>query len=225
MKFILVALAALGAGSAYAADTADLQRQCVACHVFEKPADASVERLWERKGPDLWYAGAKFNRTWLVKWLQKPTTIRPGGVMWFKHTKPGDPRDAINPSGIEPHPSVDAAAAEKLADALMTLTGGGVVDANAFKPGGANLAMGKLAFGKLRGCTACHQEKPSSGGVSGPQLYDAGQRLQPSYILAYTKNPQDFDRFIWMPRLNLSDTDLQRITAYIVSLKAGGKNE
>ncbi|MCC6913977.1 MAG: c-type cytochrome [Rhodospirillaceae bacterium] len=220
MKFIAFLLAALVAGPAAAAD-ADLQRQCGECHAFEKPADATLDRLWTRKGPDLWYAGAKFNRAWLVKWLQKPTAIRAGGVMWFKHAKPGEPRDTIDPAGIAPHPSVDAAAADKLADALMTLTGGGIVDAAAFKPEGANLSMGKLAFGKLRGCTACHQEKPGTGGVSAPELYDAGERLQPGYVLAYTKNPQAFDPHIWMPRLELTDVDLQRITAYVASLKAG----
>jgi len=221
MRFIYFLLAALAAGSAHAADTTELKRQCGECHAFEKPAEPSVDRLWTRKGPDLWYAGAKFNRAWLVEWLQKPTTIRPGGVLWFKHAKQGEPRDTIDPSGIASHLSVDAAAAEKLTDALMTLTGDGVVDAGAFKPEGVNLAFGKMAFGKLRGCVSCHQEKPGTGGLSGPELYDAGERLQPAYVLAYTKNPQAFDRFVWMPRLDLSDVDLQRITAYVASLKAG----
>ena len=59
-------------------------------------------------------------------------------------------------------------------------------------------------------------------GVSTPNLVVvAGERLQADYVYAYTKDPQAFDRFIWMPRLGLSDPDLQRITAYVMSLKAG----
>jgi mono/diheme cytochrome c family protein len=155
-----------------------------------------------------------------MKWLQKPTPIRPGGALWFVHAKPGEPRDTLDTAAVSPHLAVDAATAGKLADVLMTLKGDGVVAAGAAKTEGANLTMGKMAFGKLRGCVSCHQEKPGQGGLSGPELYDAGLRLQPDFVYAYIKDPQAIDRFIWMPRLGLSDQDMQRITAYIQSLKA-----
>jgi cytochrome c2 len=215
------AIATALAAPAQADGAADLKAQCGACHALEKPATPSVDRLWTRKGPDLWYAGVKFRRDWLVNWLQKPTTIRPGGVMWFNHAKPGEPRDTIDPASVPAHSAVSAQAAETLADALMALKPAGLVAPGAFKAEGANLTMGKLAFGKLRGCSACHQDKPGQGGVSGPQLYDAGDRLQPDYVQAYVKDPQAFDRFVWMPRLGLSDQDLQRLTAYVTTLKGG----
>src|SRR3546814_7851979 len=158
-----------------------------------------------------------FNREWLVGWLQNPTTIRPGGVMWFKHAKAGDPHDTIDTAAVEKHPKVDAATAEKLADALLLLKSG-LVPEGAYKPEAANMTMGKLAFGKLRGCVACHQDAQGQGGLSGPQLYDAGQRLRPDYVLTYTKDPQKFDPHVWMPTLTLSEPDLQRLTGYIVSL-------
>lgn len=218
---VLIAMAAgPAAAPAVAQDTADLKSQCASCHALEKPANPTVDRLWTRKGPDLWYAGAKFNREWLVKWLQKPTPIRAGGVFWFAHAKPGEPRDTLNTADVPKHPAVDAATAGTFADALMALKGDGIVAPGLAKTEGANLTMGKMAFGKLRGCVSCHQEKPGTGGVSGPQLYDAGQRLQTDYVYAYIKDPQAFDRFVWMPRLGLSDPDLQRITAYLQSLKA-----
>jgi cytochrome c2 len=221
IPFVAGAVLALAAVPAVATAGPDLKAQCSSCHALEKPAKPSVERLWSRKGPDLWYAGAKFNRDWLVKWLQKPTAIRPGGVMWFTHARPGEPRDTLDTKALPAHPAVDAPTAAALADALMALKGDGVVPAGAFKAEGANLTMGKMAFSKLRGCVACHQDRPGEGGVSGPQLYDAGERLQPDYVHAYAKDPQAFDRFVWMPRLGLSDPDLQRITAYIATLKAG----
>lgn len=197
--------------------SSDLTSQCASCHALTKPADATIEHIWTRKGPDLWYAGDKFNREWLVNWLQKPTTIRPGGVMWFKHTKAGDPHDTIDAAAVPKHPAVDAATAEKLADSLLQLKSG-LVPEGAFKPEAVNMTMGKLAFGKLRGCVACHQDKPGEGGPSGPQLYDAGQRLRPDYVLTYMKDPQQFDPHVWMPTLTLSEPDLQRITGYVVSL-------
>lgn len=198
--------------------SADLTTQCASCHALTKPADPTVDRLWSRKGPDLWYAGDKFNRDWLVAWLQKPTVIRPGGVLWFKHAKPGEPRDTLDTGAVEKHPAVDAATAEKFADALLQLKSDGLVPDGAFKPEAINMTMGKMAFGKLRGCVACHQDQPGQGGVSAPQLYDAGKRLRPDYVLAYTKDPQQFDRYVWMPRLTLSDPDLQRLTGYVASL-------
>lgn len=95
-----------------AADAASaIPGDCAACHALTKPDNPTVERLWSRKGPDLWYAGDKFNRDWLVNWLQNPSPIRPGGVLWFKHAKAGDPRDTLDAAAIEKHPPVDAATA------------------------------------------------------------------------------------------------------------------
>jgi mono/diheme cytochrome c family protein len=217
-SLMVLALAGLPAAVDAQGPTPDLTAQCAACHALTKPANPTVDRLWSRKGPDLWYAGDKFNREWLVGWLQKPTAIRPGGVFWFKHAKPGEPRDTIDTAAVEKHPAVDAATAEKLADALMQLKSGGLVPEGLYKPEAANMTMGKLAFSKLRGCGSCHQDAPGNGGVSGPELYDAGKRLRPDYVLAYTKDPQQFDPHIWMPTLTLSEPDLQRLTGYIVSL-------
>jgi mono/diheme cytochrome c family protein len=217
-SLIVLAFASRPAAVDAQGPTSDLTAQCSACHALTKPANPTVDRLWSRKGPDLWYAGDKFNRDWLVGWLQKPTTIRPGGVLWFKHAKPGEPRDTIDTAAVEKHPAVDAASAEKLADALMQLKSDGLVPEGLYKPEAANMTMGKLAFEKLRGCGSCHQDAPGNGGVSGPELYDAGQRLRPDYVLAYTKDPQQFDPHIWMPTLTLTEADLQRLTGYIASL-------
>lgn len=196
----------------------DLTAQCASCHALTKPANPTVDRLWTRKGPDLWYAGDKFNRDWLVAWLQNPTTVRPGGALWFKHAKPGEPRDTIDTAAVEKHPKVDAAAAERLADALLLLKSDGLAPEGTYKPEAANMTMGKLAFSKLRGCVGCHQDAQGQGGLSGPELYDAGKRLRPDYVIAYTKNPQQFDPHVWMPTPTLSEPDLQRLTGYITSL-------
>src|SRR5690606_17369731 len=129
---VLVALAFRPTAVDAQAAGSELTRQCASCHALTKPAEATVDRLWTRKGPDLWYAGDKFNKEWLVTWLQKPTVIRPGGVLWFKHAKPGEPRDTIDTAAVEKHPAVDAEAATKLADELMQLTSGGLVKEGAF---------------------------------------------------------------------------------------------
>ena len=61
------------------------------------------------------------------------------------------------------------------------------------------------------------------GGFSGPELTDAGARLQPDFIAAYTVDPQRFDPHVWMPTLTLKDQDVQRLTAYLAQLGQGDK--
>lgn len=70
MKRLLLAvgLAVACVGDAYAGN--GLDPSCAAYHALVKPTDTSIDRLWTRKGPDLWYAGSKFNADWLVAWLR-----------------------------------------------------------------------------------------------------------------------------------------------------------
>lgn len=220
-------LAALGLGliaaPAFAAGNAGtelLKSQCMSCHALSKPESASLDRLWERKGPDLHYAGSKFNRPWLEKWLQDPVRIRPAGELYARHVKGTDKEDAVDESTLTPHVKLSKAEAAAVADALMALTAPGLVEKGAFKGEKVSMTMGGMFFGKLRGCGACHMAKPGFGGSSGPELHTAGERLQADYVYGYIKNPQKFDPRIWMPMLGLAEPDLQRLTGYILQLSA-----
>ncbi|WP_296895322.1 c-type cytochrome [Thiobacillus sp.] len=226
MKLSLLAALAMGlvAAPAIAADSVGagiLKSQCISCHAIVKPDNTSLDRLWERKGPDLYYAGSKFNRPWLEKWLQNPVRIRPAGELYTKHIKGGDKEDVVDESTMASHMKLSKADAEAAAEALMALTGpADLVSKGAFKGEKVSMSMGAMFFNKLRGCAACHQAKPGTGGSSGPELYTAGERLQPDYIYSYIKNPQAIDPHIWMPTLNLAEPDLQRLTGYILQLSA-----
>lgn len=217
-------LGLLAVGPALAADTAGagiLKAQCLACHALAPPDNTRLERLWERKGPDLHYAGSKFNRAWLEKWLQNPVRIRPAGELYARHLKGSDKEDVVDEASLTPHPRLSPADAQAVADALMALTAPpGLVSKGAFKGEKVSMTMGGMFFGKLRGCGACHMAKPGSGGSSGAELYTAHERLQGDYIYSYIKNPQAFDPRIWMPTLNLAEPDLQRLTGYILQLGA-----
>lgn len=224
-RYLLAALGlGLAAGPALAADGSGadlLKSQCISCHAIAKPENSSLDRLWERKGPDLYYAGSKFNKPWLEKWLQNPVRIRPAGEFYTRHVKSSDKEDVVDESSLTPHPKLSQADAEAAATALMTLVApAGLVSKGAFKGENVNMKMGAMFFGKLRGCGACHMAKPGFGGSSGPELYTAGERLQGDYIYSYIKNPQQFDPHIWMPTLNLAEPDLQRLTGYILQLGA-----
>jgi cytochrome c2 len=228
MKNSLLAIAVLatcGLGSAQAAGAGfDLDKNCVSCHALTKPTDTSLDRLWTRKGPDLWYSGNKFKEDWLSNWLQDPKPIRPAGYPYFNTIKQGPDHDEPDPSKIAPHPKLDKAQAVAAAAALMALKGpADLSPADRFKGDIAGAKMGALSFKKLRGCQACHQGEDGQGGLSGPELTDAGARLQPDFMASYMADPQRFDPHIWMPTLNLSDQDVQRLTGYLTTLGAGDK--
>lgn len=198
------------------------ENQCASCHATEAP-DANgdrLDRIWRRKGPDLYHAGDKFREEWLQAWLQAPSRIRPGAELYVRHLEAGADGDAIDADAIDPHPSVDAESAELLTAYLMGLQApeGYIEEVEIGKPSPVDAKMGRLFFKKLRGCAACHQDGAGEGGLSGPQLYTAGARLQPEYVYSYMKSPQKFDPGVWMPDLGLNETDLKRLTAYVLSL-------
>jgi mono/diheme cytochrome c family protein len=221
----VAAMAVAATGPAYADDGPFWSsKNCGSCHALTKPTDASFDRIWTRKGPDLWYAGDKFNQDWLVGWLQDPKPIRPAGYPYFKTIEEGTEHDEVDPSKITPHPKLLTAEAARVAAALMTLKGPpDLVPQGSFKGDMAGARMGALSFTKLRGCSACHQGAGGKGGTSGPELTDAGTRLRPDFIAAYTADPQRFDPHVWMPTLKLNDKDIQRLTGYLIGLTSGDK--
>lgn len=198
-----------------------LKSQCASCHAIGKPTSIGLDHIWQRKAPDLYYAGSKFNKPWLAKWLQNPTRIRAAGEMYSKHVKGSDKEDVVDESSLLTHLKLTKDDAEAVTESLMAMTApDGMIERNAFKGEKVNPTMGSMFFNKLRGCNACHMAKPGTGGVSGPELYTAGERLQTDYIYSYIKNPQKIDPHVWMPTLNLAEPDLQRLTGYIIQLNA-----
>jgi mono/diheme cytochrome c family protein len=221
-RLIMAALAASIAGGAQAAPgEALLRQQCLACHAVAKPAQQDLKHLWERKGPDLHYAGDKFQREWLVAWLQNPVPIRAAGVMYSKVVKGSADKsaDTVDASAVPAHPKLSAADAALAADALMALKTPGLVEQGAYKNGPPNMMMASMLFSKLRGCTSCHAAKPGGAPQSGPELFDGGARLQPDYVVSYIRDPQKFDPHVWMPKLGLTEADVQKLASYIATLK------
>lgn len=218
-------LAALALGHAPAvAASFDLRGQCGTCHALQRPAAPSIERIQTRAGPDLWYAGDKFNAEWLAGWLQGPKPIRPAGYPYFRTIKAGPDHDEPDPALIKPHPALSAADAAAAAQALMLLKGPPeLVPRGGFTGDAGGARMGSLAFNKLRGCASCHQGEDAKGGLSGPSLTEAGLRLKPDFIAAYTADPQRIDRYVWMPVIKMNEKDIQRLTAYVAGLKGEAK--
>jgi mono/diheme cytochrome c family protein len=217
----LLVLIGLAGTAARAADegSAILTQRCAGCHNLTGPAPKTLKELWARKAPDLFYAGNKYRAEWLRAWLQKPTRIRVAGEFYADHVRSGAKSDEVDPATLEPHPSLSAADADAVTQALMRLKAhDDLIAAEKIEPGSISKSMGEMAFDKFLGCMACHEVEPGYGGASGPELYTAGRRLQPEFIASYIRSPQAWDPKIWMPNKRVSDANIQKMVHYLSEL-------
>ncbi len=207
----LVALAAMPANADPAAgEQAFSDNGCTECHYTEGPArETSIAEQLAKGGPELWYAGSKFQAEWLGAWLQDPQPIRPRAYNAPNEPNPGD------------HPALGADDAGSVNEFLMTLVSD-AVEAGVIEP--KRSAKGRNIFTKKMPCTGCHQfptRKKFTGGVSGPSLIGAGSRLNPDWIYAYLTNPDLFKPFKAMPTFSglLSEKDIKAVSAYVANFE------
>jgi mono/diheme cytochrome c family protein len=218
---LCVGLLLLVPGIGSAADgKAILDAQCRGCHNLSGPRTTTLQGVWDRKGPDLFYAGNKYKRDWIEAWLQNPVRIRPAGMYYGNHIKSGPGgEDQIDNAGLVQHPKLSKGDAAAVADTLMTFKAkSDLVKAGEYKPGSISITMGDLMFDKFKGCIACHQIEAGYGGVSGPEVYTATRRLQEDYMISYMRDPQAWDPRIFMPARHLSEQDLQKFVHYFRAL-------
>lgn len=221
----VAALAATIPAGARAADSGpEIAKKCAACHQMTGPADDSLKARQTRKGPPLFYAGNKFREDWLVKWLQAPSRIRPAGDFPPAHVKPGDKSDVIDAATLPKHPALPPNEAKAVAGYLMTLKPNDALIAKEhYTPGRVSPRMGAMDFVKFKGCGACHMDTPKYGGVSGPELYTAWQRLQPAFITSYIHDPTAWEPRSIMPVKHLQEGAIHKLENYLKAI--GEKRE
>ena len=183
---------------------------CEGCHYTDEPArEKTIDDQLAKKGPELWYAGSKFQQPWLQAWLQDPQPIRQ-----MKYNSLTDK----NPGG---HPKLDAGESTTITEFLMSLTVS-EVQAGVIKP--KKNPKGRLIFKKKMPCGGCHQfpdRKKVIGGLSGPSLVGAGTRLNPDWIYAYLLQPKLFKPIKMMPVFTglMSEKDMKSVSAHVASFE------
>ena len=179
---------------------------CVDCHYTDGPAqEKTIADQLVKKGPELWYAGDKFQKTWLTAWLQDPQPIRPLKYNSLSEKNAGD------------HPKLDGGAAASVTEFLMGKTTGKV---EAGKVKAKRNPKGKLIFVKKMPCSGCHlypARKKVAGGFSGPSLVDAGVRLNHDWIYAYLANSKFYKPIKDMPEFVgfLTEKDMLNVSRYV----------
>ncbi|MCP4384344.1 MAG: cytochrome c [Hyphomicrobiales bacterium] len=209
--FLMVAAASSGSADPAAGAAVFESNGCGGCHYTEGPArEKTIDDQLAKKGPELWYAGSKFQEDWLTAWLVNPEPIR---LLKFGSLTDDNPGD---------HPKLADADATSVTAFLMSLTSADV-EADAVDP--KNNPKGRLIFTKKMPCSGCHQyagrKDVIAGGRSGPSLVDAGTRLNPDWILAYLQKPEVFKPVKMMPIFVglLSDKDMMNIARHVASFK------
>lgn len=193
-------------------------QNCAGCHALSEPEQAAqtLDERINRKAPPLYYAGNKYRREWLEQWLQNPQRIHPGGTFFGKHTVVTDEGDVIDGQSLQPHLQLTATEAGEVSAYLMTLKArSDLISEGEYTPKKVSRKMGAMNFGKFKGCRACHRDEADYGGVSGPELYTAFQRLQPEYIASYIRDPQRWDTRSLMPDKHLNDKEIHKLINYL----------
>jgi len=185
---------------------------CAMCHQINEG-----QAVGKVSAPPLFFAGNKFRKQWLVDWLQSPYRIRPSGSYYADHVKTDDGVDSVDESSLQDHMAVGADTANEIAEWLMTLTPYTDLASQSedYEPGSVSPRLGAMDFVKFKGCGGCHRDTPEYGGLSGPELYTAWQRLKPEYIVSYIKSPQSWDSNSAMPNRGLNDDQIYKLANYL----------
>ncbi len=199
LLFITI-LCAAGAGAAWADNgpgRAAFERNgCPECHATTPPkAGYTVADRAAEKGPNLWYAGSKFQRGWLQSWL-----VAPVPVSLIRHDR------LLPDSNITPHPKLPEADLDDVLAYLMGLTDPQLVVGriNTAEPmGRMEKIQGRILFGKEQQCFGCHKTVTrygqEVGGSSAPSLATAYKRLNPDWIYAFLMDQRRYTPITRMP--------------------------
>ncbi len=221
----IIFAALLGISGAAFADSGILNKDCVSCHNITGPAAQTLKEAFAKKGPALFYAGNKYRQEWLVSWLQKPQRIRPAGLYYGDHIKIGAKSDEIDAATLKDHVVLSKDDATAVAAELMQLKAhDDLIAKEKIEPGTITKQNGEMNFDKFWGCMACHLIEPEFGGLSGPELYTAGKRLQPEFIASFIRNPQAWEPKTWMPNKDASNGSIQKFVQYFDVLSRESAN-
>jgi mono/diheme cytochrome c family protein len=159
-----------------------LQQTCVQCHRLEGTADSR----FNLRAPDLIWAGSKYQRSWLIRWLTgKEAPLYVKGYRWDLTDVPAK------------HPMVSEGEANAIADYFAEHHKDPRVTVGAFdlsKVTKFDVAFGGVAY-KAHACLGCHTIEENGkliGGQQSAALQKSGQRYDKDWLFRFGLNPQDF---------------------------------
>jgi mono/diheme cytochrome c family protein len=159
-----------------------IHQTCIQCHRLEGKPDSR----FNLKAPDLIWAGSKYQRPWLIRWLTgKEAPLYAKGYRWDQSQEP------------HTHMTVSESEANAIAEYFDEHNKDPRVTVGAFdlaKVTRFEAAFGGIAY-KAHACLGCHQIEENGKIIGGPQsasLVAAGQRYNQDWLFRFGQNPQDF---------------------------------
>jgi mono/diheme cytochrome c family protein len=159
-----------------------IQQTCVHCHRLE----GTAESRFRLHAPDLIWAGSKYQRPWLIRWLTgKEAPLYAKGYLWDLTNVPSK------------HPMVTEAEANAIADYFAEHNIDPRVTVGAFdlsRVSKFDVKFGAAAY-KAHACLGCHTIEENGRLIGGPQsaaLQNSGQRYNMDWLFRFGQNPQDF---------------------------------
>ncbi len=182
---------------------------CSTCHKFT----GQYESKFNLKAPDLMWGGQKYQRDWLLRWLEgKEPNLYPKGYRWDLGTGP------------EKHMTLSHGQAVAVADYF---------EANLRDPRVKHNPIDLSDFNEMErqfgeqiykdfSCLGCHQIKDDEGkkfgGPISVDLFDAGNRYNIDWLFRFAVNPQDFTPHSGEYLADLSPLGLRYLLGYLMSL-------
>ncbi len=161
--------------------------------------------------PDLTWEGSSVQREWLVQFFKNPGTLRPSLIRRM-------PRFNLSDSEVN-----------ELTDYIMTVYQSPAVDRDSALLSGdlqGQIELGKQLFYGKYSCQGCHiVDTKTDKGYIGPTLTQVGSRLTAAWVYQWMKNPQALRPGTSEPNRAMSNEDARALTAFLMSQKAGGKQE
>jgi mono/diheme cytochrome c family protein len=166
---------------------------CYACH--QARGFMSLSKF----GPPLEDLGAKiFDRRWISAWLRNPQSAHPGAIMPDFKLSDAERRDVVallfSLSSEREYPPLDLSV--------------------------ASAERGERLF-TMRGCKACHADvmgQPSHRRRV-PDLFDAGVKLNPGWVIFELEVPRLLNPDSRVPRMKISAAETMDIIAYLTTLR------
>jgi mono/diheme cytochrome c family protein len=161
--------------------------------------------------PEVTWEGTSVQRSWLVNFLKSPNTLRPALIRRM------------------PKFNMTDAEANTLADYIMTVYQTPAFDreepAVDRDKNSSEIERGRGLFYSKYACQSCHIVDPAKDkGYIGPTLTQVGVRLNAAWIFHWLKNAQKLRPGSLEPVWNMSDSDAQGITAFLMAQKTAARS-
>lgn len=185
-----------------------IEERCASCHRFA----GEPRSKFKLEAPDLMWAGQKYQRDWLLGYLQgEEPSPYPGAYRWDKRAEK------------KPHPELDADKAKAVADWLEAEARSPLVEEGSFDPGTITeyeVETGKRLY-RDYSCAACHQIPTEDGPYGGPvstHFLDAGRRYDPDWVHAFNEDPSAFAPHSGEYVPDVSARKERMVTGYMLTL-------